>query len=279
MESDTPDLDAAWEQVVAARAKGNKSAEASALRLLAQALHHEGRSAEARVVSADAADLGMRRGMHYVADARKVDWYFSAYGRDPNPNRSAPMLSGGGLQVTELVIVGYLAVNALGPFLQAWATKLGELAGESTARMLGRIHLKKIRYSSSGFGGGELPEGRIELTASPPNTFPIVLVMPRHLSDAAILALIDLDPAKLGPSHKHPLAGHNPMTLYWCKDAGRWLTDWYGGAPCCTTCQRPECSPALPPPPRSTGFGRRDEDEDRFRRVQGPHRDDFWGGR
>jgi hypothetical protein len=301
MDTEMSDLDTAWEQVVAARACDDASAEARTLTLLARALHQAGRSAEACAVGEEVIDrarhcLDEREilmqlhgiSMQCVAwqeeAAQSSDWYGSTDGGDPDLLRSAhaayrqalPALDAladapeplkeeararatavyrspprppdgygpGGLEVAEVVIAGFLAVKVLGPFLEAWATKLGELAGESTARVLGRVHIKKITHSYSGWGAGELPEDRTELVAPFPNTFPIILVLPRHLSDAAKLALIDLNPAD------RAVGGE---TLYWCADAGAWLSEQKRAARGCPTCQHPDNGATCSPAPRRRG--------------------------
>src|SRR5215472_11572502 len=56
MNTQIPDLDAAWQQVVDARSRNDESAEARALTLLAQALHLEGRSREAFAIGEEVID-------------------------------------------------------------------------------------------------------------------------------------------------------------------------------------------------------------------------------
>lgn len=374
MNTKNSDLDAAWQQVVGARAWNDESAEARALMLLAQALHLEGRSREAFEIGKEVIDRAwhcpVQRGIHMklseglreeafaVRDeavdcahmdeakarcdlaaargvfaaagdglrqgAEAIDWRqersdcarhcrverdvlmqlyeilmqrgarqqeaarreearreeaghsidgylrWSVHGSDPALFRSAhaaysqaldalnaladapeplkeearrraaavtpPPEPGYMLEppiVVETVIAGFLAVKALGPFLEAWATKLGELAGESTARVLGRIHMTKIRHR--GRGGGELPEDRTELVAALPNGY-LIIILPRHLSDAAKLALIDLNPADL--------TDRTTQALCWCANSGAWLSQQKRAARGCPTCQHPECSPA-----------------------------------
>lgn len=53
-----------------------------------------------------------------------------------------PAYSLPGGEVAETVVVGFLAVKVLGPFLEEWARKLGEQFGESTVRALGRIRVR-----------------------------------------------------------------------------------------------------------------------------------------
>lgn len=141
------------------------------------------------------------------------------------------------------VVAGFLAVNAVGPFLQAWATKLGELAGESTARVLGRIKVKQVTNALSRngihvFGTGLLTDKRteVEVSATPSESAPepeplVVLVLPHHPSDAAKLALIDLNPAD------NAVRG---QTLYWCETIGAWLPHQLRNARCTTQA----CGPA-----------------------------------
>ncbi|MGW7417630.1 hypothetical protein [Streptomyces sp. NPDC054863] len=105
------------------------------------------------------------------------------------------------------VLAGFLAVKALGPFLEEWAKKLGEHLGESTAQALGRIRLRRPSWNAG--AGAELE------SAVPDAPAPTTLVLPGRLSDAARLAIIDLDPAD------DTVRG---ATLYWCERAGTWIS-------------------------------------------------------
>lgn len=273
------DLDVAWEQAVAARARGDTGAEATALTLLEQALYDDGRGKEASEVGRQVIELAkpcsekrkilqlryelwMRRGewleqtagslqpggeiagleaahsaycqalstLEAIGDgpellreqarqrAEAVDrrrreqqdaadrrrereqaaWNKEQLGYD----RYMVLPGPGPAHLAETIIVGFLAVKVLGPFLEAWAKKLGERSGESTARALGRI---RIRHGKE-----------TQLEASVPGTHtPTVLVLPGQLSDSAKLAIIDLDPA---------LEGVRGQTLYWCQSERAFLS-------------------------------------------------------
>ncbi|MFI2762328.1 hypothetical protein ACH5A3_26235 [Streptomyces echinatus] len=79
--------------------------------------------------------------------------------------------------------VGFIALKVLGPFVEAFATKLGEQLGESVGRALGRITLFRwagwLRHL-----GVEVPNSRVWTR----------LELPEDLTEEARLALIDLDP-------------------------------------------------------------------------------------
>ncbi|MEV6008954.1 hypothetical protein AB0M29_19320 [Streptomyces sp. NPDC051976] len=124
---------------------------------------------------------------------------------------STPMAFPSMEPAAEQVVVGYLVVKALGPFLEEWAKKLGEQLGESTVRALGRIRLRRHVRS---------PESELE-TRLPDTSSPTTLILPEHLSETARLALIDLDP--VGEAVRG-------RTLYWSETEQRWLpADDYTG--------------------------------------------------
>jgi hypothetical protein len=117
---------------------------------------------------------------------------------------------------------------------------------ESTARVLGRIHIKHIKeIARSYMGRGGPIRDRTELVASLPGTFPTTLVLPGHLTDAAKLALIDLNPA----DH----AVRSTQTLYWCADAGAWLSKQNRAERGCPTCQHPDNRAMCSPDPEQHG--------------------------
>ena len=88
---------------------------------------------------------------------------------------------GGGHQIIEEIAAGFLALKLLGPFAEAFASKLGERLGESAAAAVSRVRL-------FGRGGGSQKELVVEDATT--NT---VVVIPEQLTDDARLALIDLD--------------------------------------------------------------------------------------
>ncbi|MFF2618569.1 hypothetical protein [Kitasatospora sp. NPDC058046] len=132
-----------------------------------------------------------------------VDTSFGAKRRRYSPGVYASELHSGGGAIA-LAFAGYLVVKMLGPFVEAWATKLGEQFGESTARALGRIQLKPDR---------RLQVMMLGITA--PRTPTTTLVLPAELSEAAQLAIIDLDPVDERVCGK---------TLHWFAEEGKWAS-------------------------------------------------------
>jgi hypothetical protein len=101
------------------------------------------------------------------------------------------------------IAVGFLAVKLLGPFLETFATKLGERFGESTSEALGRIRVTRRRNRTSR-----------NLEIEDPETFnPTVLILPEEFTEEARLAVIDLDIAA------EEVRG---TTLRWNPDMGTW---------------------------------------------------------
>ncbi len=110
------------------------------------------------------------------------------------------------------IVLGFLAMKVLGPFLEEWARALGQELGESTVRALGRIRLTRIRRSFVRLEDATNERGeKLEVVVS---RHSLSLILPRHLSDAAKLAIIDLRPTD------DALLG---KTLYWCESEGAWL--------------------------------------------------------
>lgn len=89
----------------------------------------------------------------------------------------------GGITIEEIAS-GFLALQLIGPFAQAFATKLGEQLGESAASAATRIRLRR----RSGRAGTK----QDELVISSPGDS-VVIVVPTSLTDDARLALVDLD--------------------------------------------------------------------------------------
>ncbi|MFD7292329.1 hypothetical protein ACFV9W_03495 [Streptomyces sp. NPDC059897] len=79
--------------------------------------------------------------------------------------------------------VGFIALKVLGPFIETFATKLGEQLGESVGRALGRIRLFRPAGGRR-FLGVRVPASQV-LTR---------VELPEDLTEEARLALIDLDP-------------------------------------------------------------------------------------
>ncbi|MFE3578219.1 hypothetical protein [Streptomyces vinaceus] len=103
----------------------------------------------------------------------------------------------------EEIVVGFLAVKLLGPFLETFATKLGERFGESTSQALGRIRVTRRRNRTSR-----------NLEIEDPQTFTsTVLVLPEEFTEEARLAVIELDVSAEEVRGK---------TLRWNPDTSTW---------------------------------------------------------
>lgn len=101
------------------------------------------------------------------------------------------------------LLVGFVALKMLGPFAQAFATKLGESLGESTARAIGRLRL--LRHNTT---------GHAELDVLNDTAKPTTLVLPADLTDEAREAMIDLDVTDPEVAGK---------TMHWYPSVGKWL--------------------------------------------------------
>jgi hypothetical protein len=116
------------------------------------------------------------------------------------------------ITVPELIVGGFLVVKALGPFVEEWAKELGKQFGESTVAALKRFKFKREMWCWS--KNRHVEEGEEgELQVSVPGSEETVFVIEGPLTDAAKLALIDLDltdPAIRG------------QRLYWHADDGVW---------------------------------------------------------
>jgi len=110
--------------------------------------------------------------------------------------------------VLEIAAVGFAALKILGPFADAFATKLGELFAESTAAAAQRVLLRRrTRRTGSTDRMAVLVAADVQTT----------IVIPADLSDDARLALIDLDVTADGVRGK---------TLVWDQGSGSWRPDW-----------------------------------------------------
>ncbi|WP_141957039.1 hypothetical protein [Actinoallomurus bryophytorum] len=103
--------------------------------------------------------------------------------------------------------VGFVTVKFLGPFAEAFATKLGESLGESAARAIGRIRLLRNHRHA-----------RTDLDVVLPESTRTTLVLPADFTDAARLAAIDLDLTA------EDVRG---AELHWDVGAGRWRSVKY----------------------------------------------------
>ncbi len=98
------------------------------------------------------------------------------------------------------IIVGYVVVKTLGPFLEAFAKKLGEQFAETLSHALSRLRLLLNRRTK-----------QRELDISTRGR--ITLVLPNPLPDEAMLALLDLDVTD--PELQE-------ARLYWDEVASKW---------------------------------------------------------
>jgi len=96
--------------------------------------------------------------------------------------------------------VGFMALKLLGPFLEAFAKKLGDQLGESVARALGRVRLARWHT------------GAHELEAELPGPTVLRFELPEDFTDAAKLAIIEFDLAT------HP----SSVTLHWNQAMAAW---------------------------------------------------------
>lgn len=102
----------------------------------------------------------------------------------------------------EEIAAGFFALKLLGPFAEAFASKLGERLGESAAAAASRIRLVRRNVSST----------KEELVVRQGTTQTIIVVS-RTLTDEARLALIDLDVTA---------DGIRGMTLQWDAESKTW---------------------------------------------------------
>src|SRR5487761_36889 len=129
----------------------------------------------------------------------------NALNRSNAAARDIPSL--GFLTVWEMAAVGFVAAKTLGPFLDAFATKLGEPLGESCAQALRRIKMHRLRPGlTKRSTGGVDKKVVVELPVGS-----ATLELPDPLTDEAKLAFIDLDVSEV--------AGR---TLRWDPTSGTW---------------------------------------------------------
>ncbi|MCX5338242.1 hypothetical protein [Streptomyces sp. NBC_00140] len=184
--------------------------EGKAMALLARGLHEVHRSHESAYCAAEA----LRLGHGNYREIKWLDWSSTArpgsndptaYRHDDTPPSSKP---GGPITGPPFtgsyagdLIVGYLAVKALGPFLEAFATKLGEQFGESTGRAISRLALRRRPRTRD----------QVEVESSEAKT---TVILPDPFTDDAREAFIDIDVAD------PDIRGR---TLYWNEEHGTFL--------------------------------------------------------
>lgn len=135
------------------------------------------------------------------SDLQERRWVFDVNTPPRNPAPAQPALY-------QEVALGFVAVKLLGPFLEAFAAKLGEQLGESTARALGRITLFGRSRRQAG-----VPIRGEHLTVALHGGAVTTLVLPAALTDEAKEAFIDLDVTA------SEIRGE---TLHWDAAAGAW---------------------------------------------------------
>ena len=124
--------------------------------------------------------------------------------------------AGSGVLITfEDVAVGFAALKVLGPFAEAFAAKLGERLGESTAHAVSRIRLFTRRHDDRAEPSG----GMLAVRTAAEQT---IVVLPADLTDDARLALVDIDPT---------VDEVRGAVLRWDPVAGAWHTGGPTGNP------------------------------------------------
>lgn len=115
--------------------------------------------------------------------------------------------SGDGIASTYILegAAALASVKGFGPFLEAFATKLGEALGESTAAAFGRLKPHKWRRP-----------GHATVTAELPDRGEVTVVLSPDTPDEARLALLDLDLTA---------AALRGKTLCWNPGSGMWLPE------------------------------------------------------
>jgi hypothetical protein len=191
------------EALQAAREAGQRDAmsrAASALTPLADDLRRERyRSSlqEAEAAYGHAADafeeLGLEEAAHSARTRqrqagqeirRRNEEELEAETRNIEMENAGPQVRNFDIATYEELAAGFVAIKLLGPFLQAFATKLGEQLGESAAQAIGRIQLSR-RKGSSRILGVNTPSSRLMTRVELPE--------PGEFTDEARLALLDLD--------------------------------------------------------------------------------------
>lgn len=202
--------------VAQARAVGDPAGQADALRVLGTALIQAGREAEGRYICREAICHARRVGAAFVeeqvfrtlglpdADPANNPELITAWREtlldasdesqcfeDAGAARSSVFYGYGDkprdtYRISEISFVelacGFVVVKFLGPFIESFATKLGERLGESTTSAIGRLRLLWDRRSGHRDIDVLLSDGKTT-----------TLVIPDPLTDAARLAIIDLD--------------------------------------------------------------------------------------
>nr|WP_168516547.1 hypothetical protein [Streptomyces sp. S1D4-11]QIZ01211.1 hypothetical protein HEP87_55765 [Streptomyces sp. S1D4-11] len=207
-------------EVSRAQVVQNLDREGKAMALLARALREVGRRHESAYCAAEALRLGhgnYREIERLTGEQAHWGWSSTAEpgsndptayrSRDPSrsstPRRNGRVkgpLSPTGSYAGDL-IVGYLAIKVLGPFLEAFATKLGEQFGESTGRAISRLVLRRRPRRRD----------QVEIESCEVKT---TVILPDPFTDDAREAFIGIDVTD------PDIRG---MTLYWDEEHGKFL--------------------------------------------------------
>lgn len=233
MTVDLPPADLAAAALAGASATGDRRGEAQALWDLAAALMEVGRASEGRYLFRRCAGLAEELGEREIEDKALTSLgYGLAQLEELGGRWRAVLLEGGdetehfpslaaarsgesyrtgrrpddAVRISQSAAVvlasGFVAVKFLGPFVEAFATKLGEGLGESAVAAAGRLRLL-----------WDHGDGRRDLDVLTPGPQRTTLVLPENFDDAARLAAIDLD---LGAE------GVQGAELHWDDATGTW---------------------------------------------------------
>ncbi|MFJ2090691.1 hypothetical protein ACIOEW_15695 [Streptomyces sp. NPDC087901] len=234
MTVDLPPADLAAAALAGASATGDRRGEAQALCDLAAALMEVGRASEGRYLFRRAVGLAEELGEREIEDVALTSLGYSLAQFEGLGERWRAVLLEGGdetehfpslaaarsgesyrtgrrpddaFRISQSAAVvlasGFVAVKFLGPFVEAFATKLGEGLGESAVAAAGRLRLL-----------WDHGDGRRDLDVLTPGSQRTTLVLPENFDDAARLAAIDLD---LGAE------GVQGAELHWDNATGTWV--------------------------------------------------------
>lgn len=213
-------IEIGFKDVAQAQEDQDPHREGKAMAMLARALHEVGRKRESAFCGAEALRLG--QGNYRKISVLYSDWSSTAkpgsndpaaygyndpaaYGYDDTPPPDKPIGPINGPLSPEIVgevIVGYLAIKTLGPFLQAFATKLGEQLGEATGRAISRLYLRRRPHARD----------QVEVEAGTKT----IVILPEPFTDNEREAFIDIDVTDPHVRGK---------TLHWDGNQGKFLPE------------------------------------------------------
>lgn len=212
-------IEAGFRDATQAREDQDPYREGKATAMLARALHEAGRNRESAFCAAEALRLGYRYGTYNEISGLYFKWSSTdkpgstdpaaygyndpaVYGHDDGDKPYGPITGPPGPEVIGEVIAGYLAIKALGPFLQAFATKLGEQLGEATGRAISRLRLRRRPHTRD----------QVEIEAGTKT----IVVLPDLFTDKEREAFIDIDVTDPDIRGK---------TLHWDGNKGKFLPE------------------------------------------------------